>query len=484
MADWDYVGVSETVYQIVTTGAAPQTVDAVIDSGGNRPVVRSGTTVGWLLPDLHGNLAAVENQAGTALTNALRYDAWGQTVAAYAAVGAGLPMPWKFQGRLDVSPDGRPLYDAGARFYDPGHGVFTQLDAVMGSVENPISMNRYLYAHANPATFIDPDGQFVFLALLAPLAVGFVVGAGTTAAVDYAMTGQVDPGNALVGGAIGTISGGTGGAVAAGTRAIASRVVGTTASRVTSVVAGGVAGGVADSVTTQTIEVANATRDGWSAQAAFASGATSGVASVVIPFVGGQVVSAVSNAGRRAGAAASSAAQRVVAAGQRRFDDLASRLENTALVSRAQVATASARGAWDEAARAATAWRRAAASRFEPASPRATAARPQPPNPHGRPGSPAHRRPIAAIEQRLERRGWQTVSGGSRPERAVMTSHGRRFPDLVMQRGGQRIAVQSGRSTVAGRPVARERGTLSLLRQSGRFSHVFYLRYDRLRGPQ
>ena len=68
---------------------------------------------------------------------------------------------WKYQGRLDVSPTGlgTPLYDMSARFYDPGIGAFTQADSVMGKAQNPLSMNRFLYAAANPATLIDPTGH-------------------------------------------------------------------------------------------------------------------------------------------------------------------------------------------------------------------------------------------------------------------------------------------------------------------------------------
>jgi hypothetical protein len=46
-----------------------------------------------------------------------------------------------------------------ARFYSPGLGTFTQLDSVMGGAQNPLSMNRFLYAGANPATMIDPTGH-------------------------------------------------------------------------------------------------------------------------------------------------------------------------------------------------------------------------------------------------------------------------------------------------------------------------------------
>ena len=90
-----------------------------------------------------------------------RYDPYGQTIGTGTAGGTAVGAEnWKYQGRLDVSADAdAPLYDMSARFYSPGLGTFTQLDSVMGSAQNPLSMNRFLYAHANPATLIDPTGH-------------------------------------------------------------------------------------------------------------------------------------------------------------------------------------------------------------------------------------------------------------------------------------------------------------------------------------
>jgi hypothetical protein len=47
-----------------------------------------------------------------------------------------------------------------ARDYSPATGTFTSLDSVQGGAANPLTMNRYLYALANPATLVDPDGHF------------------------------------------------------------------------------------------------------------------------------------------------------------------------------------------------------------------------------------------------------------------------------------------------------------------------------------
>jgi hypothetical protein len=48
---------------------------------------------------------------------------------------------------------------SGARFYAPSAGVFTQLDTVAGSAQNPASMNRFLYAQGNPTSLVDPTGH-------------------------------------------------------------------------------------------------------------------------------------------------------------------------------------------------------------------------------------------------------------------------------------------------------------------------------------
>jgi RHS repeat-associated protein len=142
------------------TGAT--TTDSVVSPSGDRLGVRVGATVNWFLPDLHGSIAGSLDAPETTVTNAIRYDAWGQTIGTGTAGGTRVgDTAWKYQGRLDVSPDPlqTPLYDMAARFYSPGTGAFTQLDQVMGSAQDPLSMNRFLYAQANPATLIDPTGH-------------------------------------------------------------------------------------------------------------------------------------------------------------------------------------------------------------------------------------------------------------------------------------------------------------------------------------
>ncbi len=139
----------------ITSGST--TTVSAIDAVGDRVATGSGGAVGFLLPDLHGNTAAALNSTCTSITDAFAYDAYGNTVA---SVTSALPTPWRYQGRILESAPGTPdLYDFGARSYNPTIGAFTSLDSLHGSAGNPALLNGYLYANANPATLVDPDGH-------------------------------------------------------------------------------------------------------------------------------------------------------------------------------------------------------------------------------------------------------------------------------------------------------------------------------------
>ena len=155
-----YLGSTTSVWQIANSGGGVGTTSSALDATGARTAISGAGARGYLAFDLHGNLVAAENGAKV-ITDALRYDAWGEVLA--NPVTSALPTPWRYQGRLDLSPDAaNPLYDYGARTYRPVQGAFTSLDTYAGAVIDPLSMNRFLYAEANPTSFVDPDGHAVF----------------------------------------------------------------------------------------------------------------------------------------------------------------------------------------------------------------------------------------------------------------------------------------------------------------------------------
>lgn len=123
--------------------------DSAIDAMGDRLTVGGA----WTIPTVRGDVAGLLNAGQTAVSDAYRYDPFGVSLDAQGSS----TNPYRFQGRLLESTSGQ--YDFGARQYDPAIAAFTSLDTIIGSAQNPLSLNRYLYAHANPGVMIDPDGH-------------------------------------------------------------------------------------------------------------------------------------------------------------------------------------------------------------------------------------------------------------------------------------------------------------------------------------
>jgi RHS repeat-associated protein len=54
--------------------------------------------------------------------------------------------------------DSSGLYYFGTRYYDPDTGRWIERDLHGGKIENPMSLNRYVYCYNNPLFYVDPDG--------------------------------------------------------------------------------------------------------------------------------------------------------------------------------------------------------------------------------------------------------------------------------------------------------------------------------------
>ena len=50
------------------------------------------------------------------------------------------------------------LYYLRARYMSPETGTFISMDSYAGSLDNPVSLHKYLYAYANPVMYTDPTG--------------------------------------------------------------------------------------------------------------------------------------------------------------------------------------------------------------------------------------------------------------------------------------------------------------------------------------
>jgi RHS repeat-associated protein len=105
--------------------------------------------------DAHRNIAFLTDATG-AITDTYTYDGWGNLVPSTGStVNTHLYAGQEFDSDLG-------LIDLRARQYRPSTGRFLNLDPLAGELLKPTSLNRYLYADADPINLWDPKGMQEF----------------------------------------------------------------------------------------------------------------------------------------------------------------------------------------------------------------------------------------------------------------------------------------------------------------------------------
>ncbi|MCC3595807.1 MULTISPECIES: putative Ig domain-containing protein [unclassified Microcoleus] len=112
-----------------------------------------GNVDSFYLVDGLGSTRGLANASGV-VTDTYSYDAFGNLIG----VSGGTKNDYLFAGeQFDSNLD---QYYLRQRYYNQNSGRFTRRDAYEGTLEDPMSLHKYLYAHANPVTYTDPTGLF------------------------------------------------------------------------------------------------------------------------------------------------------------------------------------------------------------------------------------------------------------------------------------------------------------------------------------
>ena len=146
---------------------------------GHDVLTQQDSTNGILhfLYDGHGSTRALLNASAAIATNQVfNYDAFGNRLDANTALTSLL-----YSGE---QTDATGMQYLRARYYNPATGTFNRLDPYAGNMNDPQSLHKYLYAHANPIMGIDPTGMWS----LGGMMVSIGIQAGLTAMVNYAIT--------------------------------------------------------------------------------------------------------------------------------------------------------------------------------------------------------------------------------------------------------------------------------------------------------
>ena len=103
--------------------------------------------------DGHGNVRFLTDNDGN-ITDSYSYDAYGNLLQKKGTT----ENDFLYTGEQYNANTG--LYYLRARYMDPSTGTFTSMDRWPGSLSDPVSLHKYLYANANPVTYSDPSGYF------------------------------------------------------------------------------------------------------------------------------------------------------------------------------------------------------------------------------------------------------------------------------------------------------------------------------------
>lgn len=107
----------------------------------------------YFLYNGHGDVVKTVDSAGN-VKNSYEYDIYGKVTS---AVESGIPNPMRYAGQMHDSESG--LYYLRARYYDPRIGRFISEDTNKGDINNPSSLNLYIYCYNNPLKYVDPSGH-------------------------------------------------------------------------------------------------------------------------------------------------------------------------------------------------------------------------------------------------------------------------------------------------------------------------------------
>ncbi|QDU62393.1 tRNA(Glu)-specific nuclease WapA precursor [Planctomycetes bacterium Pan216] len=146
------------------TGGVPDAGETLVFGHDGKGSVR-------VLTDLAGAIASV---AG--IEQVFVYDAYGNllNLAASQAATSLLYNGEYFDGQI-----GQQYLRA--RWYDPNTGRFNRLDPFFGNLQDPQSLHKYLYTHADPVNVFDPTGRFGLGGFVATVAIGGAIGASLRA---------------------------------------------------------------------------------------------------------------------------------------------------------------------------------------------------------------------------------------------------------------------------------------------------------------
>ena len=127
--------------------------DAWYTLGDSRRISRhAANDANFYLADAQGTTKAIADATGD-ITSRYAYTAFGELLNQTGSA----QNDFRYTGEQYDEDLGQ--YYLRARYYDPATSRFTRMDTWPGEDEYPVTLNKYLYANADPVGFVDPSGM-------------------------------------------------------------------------------------------------------------------------------------------------------------------------------------------------------------------------------------------------------------------------------------------------------------------------------------
>ena len=162
-----YINDNSSLTNVLAEIGSEGSVQAYYTIGADLISQERDGNVSVFLYDGHGSVVGLANESGV-VTDTYSYDAFGNLLKSKGST----KNCYRYCGEQFDETTG--LYYLRARYMDTSTGRFISQDTYQGTINDPVSLHKYLYANSNPVTYSDPSGYMS----MAGLAVrGAVIGA-------------------------------------------------------------------------------------------------------------------------------------------------------------------------------------------------------------------------------------------------------------------------------------------------------------------
>ena len=162
-----YLNDNSSLTNVLAEMGSEGSVQAYYTIGADLISQERDGNVSVYLYDGHGSVVGLANESGV-VTDTYSYDAFGNLLKSTGST----KNCYRYCGEQFDETTG--LYYLRARYMDTSTGRFISQDTYQGTINDPVSLHKYLYANSNPVTYSDPSGYMS----MAGLAVrGAVIGA-------------------------------------------------------------------------------------------------------------------------------------------------------------------------------------------------------------------------------------------------------------------------------------------------------------------